>query len=162
MPSNVVDLVAGERVRSPQAPRVLIYSHDTFGLGHIRRCRAIANALVASYPHISVLIVSGSSVISNFQFGDGVDYVRIPGIEKQSDGRYFPHHLNLDLSATIRIRTDLITQIANSFDPDLVIVDKEPTGLRGELLPALDILRRRGACIVLGLRDVLDPRTEGR
>lgn len=156
MPSNVVDLVAGERVRSPQAPRVLIYSHDTFGLGHIRRCRAIANALVASYPHISVLIVSGSSVISNFQFGDGVDYVRIPGIEKQADGRYFPHHLNLDLSATIRIRTDLITQIVNSFDPDLVIVDKEPTGLRGELLPALEILKRRGARIVLGLRDVLD------
>lgn len=156
MPSNVVDLVAGERVRSPHAPRVLIYSHDTFGLGHIRRCRAIANALVASYPHISVLIVSGSSVISNFQFGDGVDYVRIPGIEKQADGRYLPHHLNLDLSATIRIRTDLITQVAGSFDPDLVIVDKEPTGLRGELLPALDILRRRGARIVLGLRDVLD------
>ena len=24
--------------------------------------------------------------------------------EKQADGRYFPHHLNLDLSATIRIR----------------------------------------------------------
>ena len=26
--------------------RVLIYSHDTFGLGHLRRCRAIAHALV--------------------------------------------------------------------------------------------------------------------
>ena len=26
--------------------RVLIYSHDTFGLGHLRRSRAIANALV--------------------------------------------------------------------------------------------------------------------
>jgi predicted glycosyltransferase len=138
------------------APRVLIYSHDTFGLGHIRRCRAIANSLVASYPHISVIIVSGSSMISSFQFGDGVDYVRIPGIEKQSDGRYQPHHLNLDLSDTIRLRTDLIKQTVLSYDPDIVIVDKEPIGLRGELLPALEILRRRGARIVLGLRDVLD------
>ena len=38
MPSNVVDLAGAERApRSPHAPRVLIYSHDTFGLGHIRR-----------------------------------------------------------------------------------------------------------------------------
>jgi predicted glycosyltransferase len=157
MPFNVVDLTGAERApRSPHAPRVLIYSHDTFGLGHIRRCRAIANSLVASYPHISVIIVSGSSVISSFQFGDGVDYVRIPGIEKQSDGRYGPHHLNLDLNDTIRLRTDIIKQVVLSFDPDVVIVDKEPVGLRGELVPALDILRRRGARIVLGLRDVLD------
>ncbi len=157
MPFNVVDLAGAERTpRSPQAPRVLIYSHDTFGLGHIRRCRAIANSLVATYPHISVIIVSGSSVISSFQFGDGVDYVRIPGVEKQSDGRYGPHHLNLDLHDTIRLRTDIIKQVVLSFDPDVVIVDKEPIGLRGELVPALDILRRRGARIVLGLRDVLD------
>ena len=53
MPFNVVDLGAEQRApRSPHAPRVLIYSHDTFGLGHIRRCRAIANSLVASFPHI--------------------------------------------------------------------------------------------------------------
>lgn len=157
MPLNVVDLPGVERTpRSPHAPRVLIYSHDTFGLGHIRRCRAIANALVASYSHISVIIVSGSSVISSFQFGDGVDYVRIPGVEKDGDGRYRPHHLNLDLADTIRLRADLIKQVVLSFDPDVVIVDKEPIGLRGELEAALEILRRRGARIVLGLRDVLD------
>lgn len=155
--SNVVDLPGADRAqRSPHAPRVLIYSHDTFGLGHIRRCRAIANALIASYPHISVIIVSGSSVISSFQFGDGVDYVRIPGIEKLSDGSYQPHHLNLDLDDTIRLRTELIKQTVLTFDPDVVIVDKEPVGLRGEMKPALDILRRRGARIVLGVRDVLD------
>jgi predicted glycosyltransferase len=28
--------------------RVLIYSHDSFGLGHLRRCREIAHALVAA------------------------------------------------------------------------------------------------------------------
>ncbi len=157
MPFSVIDLPNTERApRSPHAPRVLIYSHDTFGLGHIRRCRAIANSLVASFPHISVIIVSGSSVISSFQFGDGVDYVRIPGVEKQSDGRYGTHHLNIDLADTIRLRTDLIKQVVLSFDPDVVIVDKEPVGLRGELLPSLDILRRRGSRIVLGLRDVLD------
>ena len=54
MPFNVVDLPRAERApRDPQAPRVLIYSQDTFGLGHIRRCRAIANALARAEGNIS-------------------------------------------------------------------------------------------------------------
>lgn len=142
--------------RRPGEARVLIYSHDTFGLGHIRRCRAIANSLVAGHPQISVIIVSGSSVISSFQFGTGVDYVRIPGIEKQTDGSYGAHHLNTNLSETIRLRQELIRQLTLTFDPDILIADKEPIGLQGELLPALDICHRRGARLVLGVRDVLD------
>src|SRR5262252_4486559 len=35
--------------------RILIYSHDTFGLGHLRRCRAIAHALVDRFKQLSVL-----------------------------------------------------------------------------------------------------------
>ena len=43
--------------------RVLIYSHDSFGLGHLRRCRTIAHALVEKYKSLSVLIISGSPII---------------------------------------------------------------------------------------------------
>jgi predicted glycosyltransferase len=165
MPVSLVAPQADNARRAGEA-RVLIYSHDTFGLGHIRRCRAIANSLVAGHPKISVIIVSGSSVISSFQFGTGVDYVRIPGVEKQSDGSYVSHHLNTNLNETIRLRQDLIRQLALTFDPDIVIADKEPIGLKGEFLPALDIFRRRGARVVLGVRDVLDDpsrlRTEWR
>ena len=66
--------------------RVLIYSHDTFGLGHLRRCRAIAHSLVAHDPGISVLILSGSPIIGNFEFGERVDFVRIPGVIKLQNG----------------------------------------------------------------------------
>ena len=48
--------------------RVLMYSHDTLGLGHLRRCRAIAHALVEADPGISVLILSGSPIIGSFDF----------------------------------------------------------------------------------------------
>jgi predicted glycosyltransferase len=41
--------------------RILIYSHDTFGLGHLRRCRAIAHSLVENFKHLSVLILCGRS-----------------------------------------------------------------------------------------------------
>ena len=39
--------------------RILIYSHDTFGLGHLRRCRTIAHSLVENFKQLSVLILSG-------------------------------------------------------------------------------------------------------
>ncbi len=58
--------------------RILIYSHDSFGLGHLRRCRAIAHALVQHDANVSVLILSGSPVIGNFEFRDRVDFVRLP------------------------------------------------------------------------------------
>ena len=32
--------------------RLLIYSHDSFGLGHLRRCRAIAHYLVERYKQL--------------------------------------------------------------------------------------------------------------
>ena len=68
--------------------RVLIYSHDTMGLGHLRRCRAIANSLVEKYEDLSVLILSGSPIIGSFDFSARVDFVRIPGVIKLKNGEY--------------------------------------------------------------------------
>jgi len=36
--------------------RTLLYSHDTFGLGHLRRSRTIATALIEADPDCSALI----------------------------------------------------------------------------------------------------------
>ena len=60
--------------------RILIYSHDTFGLGHLRRCRTIAHSLVDRFKHLSVLILSGSPIIGSFDFRSRVDFVRVPGV----------------------------------------------------------------------------------
>jgi len=136
--------------------RVLIYSHDTFGLGHLRRSRAIANALVAGTPGVSVVIISGSPVIGNFEFGPGVDHVRVPGVVKLRNGDYRSLNLTIGIEETTRLRAAIIAQTAETFRPDLVIVDKEPTGFRGEIMPALDILKRQGSRLVLGVRDVMD------
>ncbi|MDQ0467051.1 glycosyltransferase family protein [Labrys wisconsinensis] len=142
--------------REKRPPRVLIYSHDTFGLGHLRRSRAIANRLVQADPSASVVIISGSPIIGSFEFGDGVDYVRVPGVVKLPNGDYTTLSLNLPLDEAVAMREAIILQTARTLRPDLVIVDKEPTGFRGELIPALDELRAQGARIVLGIRDVMD------
>jgi len=141
---------------SARSPRILMYSHDTFGLGHLRRSRAIANAIVQHDPSVSILIISGSPVIGNFDFGNGIDYVRVPGVVKLPDGDYTSLNLNIGIEEAVRIREELILSTAHSFQPDLFIVDKEPTGFRGEVMRTLAMLRENGTRLVLGVRDVMD------
>ena len=136
--------------------RVLVYSHDSFGLGHLRRCRAIAHSLVDEDPAVSVLILSGSPIIGSFDFRSRVDFVRVPGVIKLRNGEYVSLSLHIDIEETLAIRSSIIRHTADIFDPDLLIVDKEPLGLRGEVRETLDLLQRRGTALVLGLRDVMD------
>ncbi len=142
--------------KGPRKPRVLIYSHDTFGLGHLRRSRAIANAIVQADPDTSVVIISGSPVIGSFEFGNGVDFVRVPGVVKLPNGDYTSLNLNLELDEAVALREAIIRNTAAMLKPDLIIVDKEPTGFRGEIIPTLEAAKARGARLVLGIRDVMD------
>ncbi len=140
-----------------RSKRVLLYSHDSFGLGHVSRCRTIANALVAADPAVSVLIISGSPVIGSYEFRSGIDFVRVPGVVKLIDtGEYDSANLRVGVEHTMEMRTRIIRDTADIYRPDLFIVDKEPTGLRGEVVPTLQLLRERGTPLVLGLRDVMD------
>jgi len=139
--------------------RVLIYSHDTFGLGHLRRCRTIAHFLVEKYKGLTVLILSGSPIIGSFDYRARVDFVRIPGVIKLRNGEYTSLGLHIDLDETLAMRASIIRHTAEIFEPDLFLVDKEPLGLRGEIAETLDILRKRGTVTVLGLRDVMDDPT---
>jgi len=136
--------------------RVLIYSHDSFGLGHLRRCRAIAHSLVDADPAVSVLILSGSPIIGSFDFRSRVDFVRVPGVIKLRNGEYVSLNLHIDIEETLAMRSSILRHTADIFDPDLLIVDKEPLGLRGEVRDTLDLLQRRGTALILGLRDVMD------
>ena len=145
---------------SSRSKRVLLYSHDSFGLGHVSRCRTIANALVEADHSVSVLIISGSPMIGSYEFRSGIDFVRIPGVVKQIDtGEYDSANLRVGVEHTMEMRTRIIRDTADIFRPDLFIVDKEPLGLRGEVGPALHMLKERGTPLVLGLRDVMDDPT---
>ena len=141
---------------SRRKQRVLIYSHDSFGLGHLRRCRAIAHSLVDHDPDVSVLILSGSAIIGNYDFGARIDFVRLPGVIKLQDGEYSPLNLHMEIEEMVALRAAIIRQTAEAFAPDLFIVDKEPLGLRGEVGETLVMLKALGSALVLGVRDILD------
>jgi predicted glycosyltransferase len=75
---------------------------------------------------------------------------------KLRSGEYTSQSLHMQVEETLALRSSIIRHTAESFDPDMFIVDKEPLGLRGEVRETLEMLRGRGVPLVLGLRDVMD------
>jgi predicted glycosyltransferase len=140
----------------PPAYNILMYSHDTYGLGHIRRTMAIANHLRDA--NTNVLILTGSPIAGRFQFPQHVDFVRIPGMIKKTNDDYQSLSIRIDQEKALSIRTNIILATAKTFQPHLFIVDKEPLGLKREVLPTLEWLKKESpsTMTVLGLRDVLD------
>jgi predicted glycosyltransferase len=141
---------------SEAAYNILMYSHDTYGLGHIRRTLAIASHLKGKAANI--LILTGSPLVGRFDAPERIDFVRIPGMIKQSNELYLPHSIRIDPKKALRIRRSIITATAKTFMPDLFIVDKAPLGLKREIMPTLKWIRSQAPHIrtVLGLRDIMD------
>ena len=135
-----------------------MYSHDTFGLGHIRRTLLIAEHLTKTFPEISTLIISGSSMIHSMRIPSNIDYIKIPCLTKNSDNQYLPKYLTQFPSGVNKMRKEIIFNTLKEYHPDFLIVDKTPVGAAGELIDSLYYLRdkRPGTKIILGLRDILD------
>ncbi|EKD39134.1 MAG: hypothetical protein ACD_75C00501G0002 [uncultured bacterium] len=135
---------------------ILMYSHDTYGLGHIRRTMAIANHLRDA--NTNVLILTGSPIAGRFHFPEQVDFVRIPGMIKKTNDDYQSLSIRIDQEKALSIRTNIILATARTFQPHLFIVDKEPLGLKKEVLPTLEWLKESSpsSLAILGLRDILD------
>lgn len=138
--------------------RVLIYSHDTFGLGNIRRMLEVARHLVQSSPEVSVLVITGSPMLHAFRIPEGIDYIKLPCLSRGVDGKYGARSLPMTLEATVRLRANLIRSAITDFAPDLILVDKKPFGVEDELAGALEGLPSAEVRpkLVLLLRDILD------
>jgi predicted glycosyltransferase len=143
-------------MRGNSTYNILMYSHDSYGLGHIRRTMAIASHLRG--PDVNILILTGSPLAGRFKFPEQVDFVRIPGMIKTTNEEYRPLSIKINPRHALDIRKNIITATAKTFQPDLFIVDKEPAGLKKEVLPTLHWLRRNlPKCrTILGLRDIMD------
>jgi predicted glycosyltransferase len=135
---------------------ILMYSHDTYGLGHIRRTMAIASHL--RDPYTNILILTGSTLAGRFVLPDQIDFVRIPGMIKKTNEEYLPLSIKIKPEQALDIRKNIIKATAKTFRPNLLIVDKEPLGLKKEILPTLKWLRRSlpNTRTILGLRDIMD------
>ena len=135
---------------------ILMYSHDTYGLGHIRRTLAIASHLRT--PNVNILIITGSPIVGRFSFPPQIDFVRVPGMIKMTNEEYLPLSIKINTRHALKIRQTIITSTAKAFQPRLFIVDKAPLGLKREIIPTLQWINRcQGHTkTVLGLRDIMD------
>ena len=136
--------------------RLLLYSHDSVGLGHLRRNLAIANEVATSFPNSSVLIVTGSPCATQFELPANTDLIKIPSISKDTKGRYVTRDLSGSLTRTIKTRSGLILDAFRLFEPTLVIVDHQLIGLKGEALDMLREAKSKGVLTIYGSRDIKD------
>ncbi|RAM51209.1 MAG: glycosyltransferase [Hapalosiphonaceae cyanobacterium JJU2] len=138
--------------------RLLVYSHDTFGLGNIRRMLAICEHLLNEIEELSILLLSGSPMLHGFRLPQGLDYIKLPCLNRGETDNLAVKYLGTDIDETVKMRADLILSAAVNYKPDLVLVDKKPYGIKNELAPTLDYLQAKlpQTHFVLLLRDILD------
>ncbi|AFZ44693.1 Glycosyltransferase 28 domain protein [Halothece sp. PCC 7418] len=138
--------------------KLMVYSHDAFGLGNIRRMLAICEHLLQAIPNLSILVVSGSPALHQLRLPKGLDYIKLPCLGRNQEGKLTVTFLNGQFEDTLNLRKHLICTAAAHFQPDLLLVDKKPNGLQGELQATLDYLKYHHpkTRYVLLLRDILD------
>jgi predicted glycosyltransferase len=138
--------------------KLLVYSHDAYGLGNIRRMLEICQYLLQTMPDLSILLLSGSPMLQSFRLPKGLDYIKLPCLNRGEEGKLASKYLKMDTEAMVQLRGDLILTTALNFKPDLVLVDKKPYGLKDELKETIHALQDNFSKTkwVLLLRDILD------
>ena len=123
------------------APRFLLYSHDALGLGHVRRNLVIAGAILERRPDSSVILATSAEHAESLGVPDGVDLLRLPSLRKLDNGHYAPRRLSIPGDDLTALRSAILSAAVASYKPSVLLVDKHPLGVGGELRTALQLLR---------------------
>lgn len=146
--------------------KVVVYSHDTFGLGNVRRMLAIIQYLLDQADDLSILLISGSPFLHQLELPKRrFDYLKLPCLCRDEQGTYGVKTLGAEFNELVAMRSQAIKSIILKFRPAVILVDKKPTGVAGELLPTLQSIKQHHweTQWVLLLRDILDnPATTKR
>jgi predicted glycosyltransferase len=134
----------------------LLYSHDSVGLGHLRRSLTLASSLAETMPGASMLLATGSDAALRFELPEGLEVVKLPSVGKSEDGSYCSRRLPGGLPSLVRIRRAILMQLVETHRPDLLIVDHKVLGVAEELEPVLARMKEIGGLSILGVRDVID------
>ncbi len=137
---------------------IMLYSHDSYGLGHIRRSLEIATHLSESIPDASLIMLTGSMQAHAYALPERMEYIKLPALTKDSGGQYCSRLLPHTIDITLKLRQRIILESVRNLRPDILLVDKAPAGIRGELLSALQFLKTKSPStrIILGMRDIED------
>ena len=137
---------------------LLVYAQDNQGLGHVTRTLTIARHVLAAFPDTVAYITTKSPIGSQFTLPDRCDYIKLPTLMTGQTQRRTPADEEAAKRQFRRIRSDILVEAALGLAPDLVLVDHEPLGSKGEFREGLWALkaRRPATRFVFGLRDIMD------
>ena len=137
---------------------IMLYSHDSYGLGHIRRSLEIAKCLSENIPNASLVVLTGSMQAHAYALPDRTEYIKLPALTKNAEGHYCSRLLPHPVHITLGLRKKIILESLRDLKPDIFLVDKAPAGIKGELLPALRYCKTflPQTKLVLGMRDIED------
>ncbi len=145
--------------------RLFAYCHEGMGVGHLRRTLTICNRLAQAFPGLKRRIATGSPYASLFESHREVGWVKLPTIAKLTTGAYRPATPGVELGALLEARRQLLVGAVERWRPHILLVDKAPVGVCGELEPALRRVRAHlpRTRVVFGMRDIDDaPETTRR
>jgi len=137
-----------------QVSTFVLFSHDGYGLGHVRRNTLIARALLARRPRARVFLVTGIETRPAWLADARFVVVPVPSLVKDAEGVYRSNGQSFEQA--LDRRAEIFERLVSDVRPDAVLVDRHPLGTAGELEPGLEVARAQGAVALLGLRDVLD------
>ncbi len=138
--------------------KLMVYSHDGFGLGNIRRMLGICTHLLNSIDQLSILVVSGSPMLHAFRLPKRLDYIKLPCLNRGICGEISVKYLGIEIDEIVKLRSELILSAIANFKPDVFLVDKKPYGIRNELKASVEYLTAElpETPLILILRDILD------
>ncbi len=124
----------------------------------MRRNLAIAAAVVEVDAAAAVLVATSADEVAEMNIPAAVDVLKLPGMRKDADGGYAARRLRVAPAQVRAVRAAVLEAAVSSFKPSVLVADRHPLGIDGELRGALRTLRAGGARAALGLRDILDDR----
>jgi predicted glycosyltransferase len=120
--------------------RILVYTHNSIGLGHAFRTLAVITGIKKWRPDIDFLVMSGTSVPQIF-FSEGVEVIKLPSVKLDIDRKDSPmqsrYLSGFELESIFDFRQQIIMASFDFFQPDALIIEHNMTGQMSELIPLL-------------------------
>lgn len=137
-------------------PTLLFYCQHILGIGHLIRSMEIVRGLLADF---EVCFVNGGRVVEDFPIPAGVQVVNLPAIATDTEFQELRAiDPDQDLETVFNLRTSMLLELVDSFEPDVLVIELFPFGRRRfstELIPCIEKAKASGAKIVCSLRDIV-------
>jgi predicted glycosyltransferase len=136
--------------------KVMFYCQHILGMGHLIRSVEIVRGLI---PDFQICFINGGQVIEEFEFPPEIQVINIPAIKTDSEfTELAPVDDSLTMSELETIRTKILLDTCDRFQPDILIIELFPFGRRRfsfELIPLMEKAKAMGTKIVSSVRDIV-------